>query len=51
MRFAATRNFLECTKEVDADFIISSDDHLVRLGEFEGIKIMSASRFIKEGVV
>ncbi len=40
--------FLECALEGNAKFIISGDSHLLKLKEFEGIKIMSSSKFLKE---
>lgn len=39
---------LECAIESQADFVISGDDHLLSLGEFEEIKILRASEFLKE---
>jgi uncharacterized protein len=38
---------LECAVEGKADLIISGDSHLLKLGQFEGIKIMNASAFLK----
>lgn len=38
---------LECAYEGKADFIISQDNHLLKLREFEGIKIISPDEFIK----
>jgi putative PIN family toxin of toxin-antitoxin system len=43
--------FLECAVTVDADYIISRDPHILKIKEFEGIKIMSPEDFIKEGSV
>jgi len=40
--------FLECALEGNAKFIISGDSHLLKLKEFEGIKILNASKFLKE---
>lgn len=37
---------LESAIEGKADFIISGDKHLLKLKEYEGIKIMTASEFI-----
>lgn len=39
--------FLECALEGNVDFIITGDRHLLNLGQFENIKIMNASSFIK----
>jgi len=38
---------LACAKEVDVQFVISGDRHLLRLGQYEGIKILTASAFVK----
>ena len=38
---------LECAKDGKADYIITSDNHLLRLKEFEGIKIVSPGEFLK----
>lgn len=39
---------LECAVEVEADFIISGDKHLLALGKFEKIKVVSPAQFLKE---
>ena len=41
--------FIECAKAGNANFIISNDNHLLKLKEFEGIRIVSPSDFLKEG--
>lgn len=38
---------LECALEIKADLIVSGDKHLVSLGEFKGIKVMTASEALK----
>jgi len=38
---------LECAKEGKADFIITNDNHLLKLKEFEGIKIITPKEFLK----
>ncbi len=38
---------LECAKEGEVDYIISRDNHLLRLKEFEGIPIIKPEEFIK----
>ncbi len=38
---------IECAVEGKVDFIISQDKHLLKLGEFEGIKIVSPMEFLK----
>ena len=37
---------LECAFAGKADFIISGDEHLLKLKEYEGIKIVSSSEFL-----
>jgi hypothetical protein len=40
--------FLECAVEAKADYLISGDnEHLLPLRNFQGIKIISASEFLK----
>lgn len=36
---------LECAVEVDADYIVSGDKHLLRLGEYLNIKIIGSVAF------
>ncbi len=38
---------LECAKAGKVDFIVSNDNHLLKLKEFEGIKILSSADFLK----
>ena len=38
---------LECALEAKADYIVSGDEHLQKLKEFGGIKIVSANDFLK----
>jgi len=38
---------LECAKEGKVDFIITNDNHLLRLKEFKGIKIVTPKEFLK----
>jgi len=37
---------LECAFEAKADYIISGDEHLLKLKEFEGITILTAAEFL-----
>ena len=37
---------LDCAFEAKADYIVSQDYHLLKLGEFEGIKIISPRQFL-----
>lgn len=39
--------FLECALECKADYIVSGDRHLLDLGEFSGIKIVTATEFLE----
>ena len=43
--------FLECAATVNADYIISRDPHILKIKEFEGIKVISPEDFIKAGYV
>jgi putative PIN family toxin of toxin-antitoxin system len=38
---------LACAKEASAQFIISGDRHLLQLGHYENIRILTASEFIE----
>lgn len=38
---------LDCAFEGKVDFIVSQDKHLLRLNEFQGIKIVSPEEFLK----
>lgn len=40
--------FLDCAVRAEADYIISGDKHLKNLKEFEGIKILSPTSFLKK---
>ena len=40
--------FLECAVTVGADYIISRDIHILKIKEFEGIKIVSPELFVRE---
>ena len=40
--------FLECAAEFEADFIITGDKHILELGSYQNIKILSPSNFIKK---
>ena len=40
--------FLECAVESKAEWIVSGDKHLLRVEEFEGIKILTAREFLKK---
>ena len=45
---SADNKILECAMESEAEFIISYDKHLLKLGEYQGIKIMKPEDVIKE---
>lgn len=38
--------FLECASEVEADYIITGDKHLLKLGGFRSTKIITPSEFL-----
>ncbi len=40
--------FLECALESRAEYIVSGDKHLLKVGEFEGIKIVSPRDFLEK---
>lgn len=42
----ADNMFLECAVEAEADYIISGDRHLLRLGTFEGTPILSPRAYL-----
>ncbi|MCH8194216.1 MAG: hypothetical protein IIA65_09405 [Planctomycetes bacterium] len=44
---AGDDRILECAVEAQADSIISGDAHLLELGDYRGIPIMSPSDFLK----
>ena len=39
--------FLEAAFEGDCDYLVSQDNHLLKLKEFKGIKIMSPKEFLE----
>ena len=39
--------FLDCAIAGKADFIITNDNHLLKLKEFEGIKVVAPGEFLK----
>ncbi len=44
---ADDNKILECAKAGKVDFIVSNDNHLLKLKEFEGIQILSSHEFLK----
>ncbi|MFO8015881.1 MAG: putative toxin-antitoxin system toxin component, PIN family [Candidatus Woesearchaeota archaeon] len=40
--------FIECAFEGKADYIITGDNHLLKLKEYKGIRIVTPEEFIKE---
>ena len=40
--------FLECASAADADYLISGDTHLLDLGSFQGIPVLSPDEFLRE---
>jgi len=39
--------FLECAVDGDADYVVSGDPHLIDLGSFEGIPILTPAAFVE----
>jgi len=39
--------FIECAVEGESDYIITNDKHLLKIKEFEGIKIITPMAFLK----
>ncbi|OKY77434.1 MAG: PIN domain containing protein VapC [Candidatus Methanohalarchaeum thermophilum] len=39
--------FLECAKEGEADYIVSGDQHLLKIEEFKGTKIVNAKELLE----
>lgn len=39
--------FLECAVDCKADYIVSGDDHLLKLKELKGIKILTPAEFVR----
>jgi len=44
----ADNKILECAVEADADYIITGDQHLLRLGRYKNVKIVNPSEFINQ---
>ncbi len=40
--------FIECAKTGNVNYIVSNDKHLLKLKEFEGIKIITPEEFLKK---
>lgn len=40
--------FLECAIAAEADFIISGDKHLLNLGQYKDIKVLSPAEFLNQ---
>ena len=38
---------LACAKDAGADFVISGDRHLLKLGSYESVKVMTATNFLE----
>ena len=39
--------FLECAVDGDADYVVSGDEHLLRIGRYQKIRILSVRQFLK----
>ena len=46
-RDPSDNKFLECALDGKVDYIISGDNHLLKLKNFRGIKIVNAGRFLE----
>ncbi|MBI3412876.1 MAG: putative toxin-antitoxin system toxin component, PIN family [Candidatus Aenigmarchaeota archaeon] len=44
----ADDKILECAASVKADYIVSGDNHLLKLGSFEGVEIVTPKRFLEK---
>lgn len=44
---SADNRILSCAKEARAQFIVSSNHHLLQLGMYDNIRILSASSFLR----
>jgi len=44
---SSDNKFLECAVDGDADYVVSGDEHLLRIGCYQGIRILPARRLIK----
>ena len=40
--------FLACALEINADYIVSGDNHLLSIKHFHGIQIVDATSFVKK---
>jgi len=43
----ADDKFLACALDGDADYVISGDEHLLRIDDYRGIRILSVRQFIR----
>jgi hypothetical protein len=43
----ADNKFLECALDGDADIVVSGDEHLLRIEQYQGIRILSVRQFLK----
>ena len=43
----ADNKFLECALDGDADYVVSGDEHLLRIEHYRGIRGLSARQFLK----
>ncbi len=47
----ADNMILECAKEANADYIVTDDTHLLKIGSFKNIKIVTPSQFIDKKII
>ena len=38
---------MECAVEGSVDYVVTNDNHLLKLGEYKGIKIIKPKEFLK----
>ncbi len=44
---SSDNKFLECAVDGDADYVVSGDEHLLKIGRYKGIRILSVTQFLK----
>ena len=47
----ADNMILECDADANVDYIVTGDSHLLKLGSFENIEIITSARFIDEKII
>ena len=44
---SSDNKFLECAMDGGADYVVSGDDHLLRIGHYQRIRIVSVKQFLE----